>query len=82
MHSHRLQRLARLTTGAALVGASVLGGCKEEPTSVNAPEPTVHPNATAEPIHVNAPPTPTPPVSASASASASQPPVHVNAPPK
>ncbi len=98
MHRHRLQRLAQLTTGAALVGASALAGCKEEPKTINAPEPTVHANATAEPIHINAPPDPTPTPSATASANAPPSasarqipmhtinapptPIHVNAPPK
>ena len=82
MHRHRLERLARLTTGAALLGASALAGCNNEPKAINSPDPQPHPNATAQPdpIHVNAPPDPQPSAStasnpsATPSASAQQPP--------
>lgn len=63
MRSHRLDRLARLTQGAALVGLGVFAaGCNNEPKHTNAPDP----NATGEPIHINATATPQPSASVTA----------------
>jgi hypothetical protein len=49
MHRHRLERLARLTRGAALVSASALAACRDAPNNMNGPDPTPHINATADP---------------------------------
>jgi len=78
MHRHRLERLARLSTGAALLGASALSGCNNDPKTINAPDPQPH---------INAPPEPTPSAttdpsgtaSATPSATTSRPPT-INAP--
>jgi len=81
MNRHRLERLARLTTGAALIGASALVGCNNDPKAINAPDPQPHPNATAQPEpthHVNATAEP----AASTSAAPSFIPRRVNAPPQ
>jgi hypothetical protein len=68
MRSHRLARLARLTQGAALVGAGLFdSGCKKEqvePPHINATAtPTTEPPPPTEdaglaPPTINAPPTP------------------------
>ena len=62
MHRHRLDRLAKLTRGAALVGLGAAFACHDDPPHTNgpAPDPTPHINATAEPVHTNAPPAPDP----------------------
>lgn len=80
MRSHRLDRLTRLTQGAALVGLGVFAaGCNNEPKHTNAPDP----NGSHEPIHVNATAEPTAPPSASApiAVNATAPPASASAPP-
>lgn len=63
MHTHRLNRLAKLTRGVALVGVGATFACHDQPATMNGPDP----NPTHEPIHVNAPaPQPSAPPSASA----------------
>ena len=79
MRRHRLDRLARLTKGVALLGASAaLIACNDDAKHVNspAPEDTTHVNAT-EPEHTNAP---APSASAQPSSGPPTEPVHVNSP--
>lgn len=83
MRSHRLDRLTRLTHGAALVGLGAFAAaCNNEPKHTNAPDP----NGSHEPIHVNATADPTPPPSTSATApiavNATAPPASASAPPQ
>jgi hypothetical protein len=96
MRNHRLNRLALLTQGVALVGIgmSALAACNDPP-HVNSPPPD-RPNinsppqqplpsaAPVEPDHVNGPATPPPTASGSASSAVAPVPVpaHVNAMPK
>jgi len=62
MRRHRLDRLTRLTQGAALVGLGTLAAaCNDTPKYVNSPEPQP-----TEPIHVNATAEPTPSATAPA----------------
>ncbi|CAN5613242.1 hypothetical protein BH09MYX1_BH09MYX1_63050 [soil metagenome] len=75
MRKHRLDRLAKLTQGAALLGLGVLAAaCNNEPRQVNSPDPT----GSTEPIHVNSPPSAT---ETTPAPSASQAPPMINAPP-
>ena len=89
MRNHRLNRLALLTQGIALVGfgISTTLACGDPPHVNSAPP------QSPEPPHVNAPPSPGPVASPSAAdAGAADPtppatppptsPIHVNSPPK
>jgi len=83
MRSHRLNRLALLTQGVALVGLGISALACGDPPRVNAPP--------SEPPQVNSPPKEPPVASASATPSASSSavtkgppptaPMHVNSPP-
>jgi len=88
MRRHRLDRLSRLTQGAALVGLGTLAAaCDNSPKYVNSTPPTepIHVNATAEPTasdSASAPVAVAPPPSASAAPSASSSGrIIINAPP-
>jgi hypothetical protein len=86
MRRHRLDRLTRLTQGAALVGFGTLAAaCNDTPKSVNSPEPQptepIHVNATAEPT-ASATPTPSASAAPSAAPSAWWGKPTINAPPK
>lgn len=91
MGKRRLDRLARLTQGAALVGIGLLAGCKDEPTHMNtvAPEPeggattsqTRTMNATATPPSATASASAAPSASAATSASAAPSTVKSTTPP-
>jgi len=72
MRNHRLDRLARLTQGAALVGLGMTQlACSKDGTS-----------PPAEPVHVNSPPMPRPEVDAAPPAALpSESPPSANAPP-
>ena len=93
MRRHRLDRLSKLTQGAALLSLGALAACNsnEDARHVNGPGPQP-----TEPIHVNATATPQPSESAAPSAVASaapstsvahpqlprvNAPPHINAPP-
>ena len=96
MRSHRLNRLALLTQGAALVGLGLSALACGDPPHVNAPpkEPVVAPEPAApKPEHMNAPPpsgSASPVASGSSSAAVNvlppgtppKAPMHVNSPPK
>jgi len=81
MHKHRLDKLAKLTKGAALVGIGAVFGCRSESHTMNAPE---HVDPTYEPVHTNAPYEPPPSASASGVLSPPRPTnmPHINAPPR
>ena len=78
MRRHRLDRLSKLTQGAALVSLGALAACNSngDTKHVNAPAPQP-----SEPIHVNAPPTAMPSASVVASGAPIAPPPTINAPP-
>ncbi|HEY1953972.1 MAG TPA: hypothetical protein VGH28_00120 [Polyangiaceae bacterium] len=79
MHKHRLDKLAKLTKGAALVGIGAVFACRSESHTMNAPytvDSTPHVNATVEPVHTNAPPEPQPSASAAVTSSAPAPHPH------
>ncbi len=82
MHKHRLDRLARLTQGVALLGFGVgsLAACNNDPKHINSPDPNepIHVNATAEPTGSTAPSAPTP--SASTPPAGTGSPVGMNGP--
>jgi hypothetical protein len=88
MRPHRLDRLTRLTQGAALVGLGALAAaCNDTPKTVNSPEPQptepIHVNATAEPTpSATATPPPSASAAPSAAPSASWGKPTINAPPK
>jgi hypothetical protein len=83
MRSHRLDRLALLTQGIALIGFGLAdvacgkdGAPASDPPHLNAPPAPASatpsaPAAPVEPPHVNAPPAPAPSASSSATPSAS-----------
>jgi hypothetical protein len=66
MKQHRLEKLSRLTKGAALVSASALSfACNDTSKTVNSPpQEPIHVNATAQPMPVDASPPPDPTASA------------------
>ena len=66
MRRHRLDRLSKLTQGAALVSLGALAACNSNGDTKQVNAPAAQPT---EPIHVNA--TPTPSASATPSAAAS-----------
>ena len=75
MRKKQLDRLSKLTTGAALLGASVFASaCNNEPHAVNGPDPRgtepIHVNATATPTTVETPPSASGATSAAPSSSA------------
>lgn len=81
MHEHRLQRLARLTRGVALVGigATTLA-CQKDPQGMNGPEP-IHTNAPYVPMDAGPTASTGEPIGApTASASASVSPRSMNGP--
>lgn len=77
MRRHRLDRLTRLTQGAALLGLGTLAAaCNDTPKYVNSPEPV-----SSDPPHVNATATPTPSASVPFGVNATAPPPSASAAP-
>jgi hypothetical protein len=93
MKRHRLEKLTRLTKGAALVSVGALSfACNDTSKTVNSPpQEPIHVNATATPTPLDASPPPSPTTSASSTAATDAPdaaamripvPHTVNAPPR
>jgi hypothetical protein len=93
MKKHRLDRLANLTKGAALVSVGALSfACNDTSKTINSPpQEPIHVNATATPTPLDASPPPNPTTSASSTAATDAPdaagiaravPHTINAPPR